>query len=207
MRQISSLFARRTASALFLIAASAISTSASAHTGAESHIHDGFLSGFVHPLFGLDHLAAMVAVGLWSALAARKAGPELAWGPAGFAAMLLAGAALGLQGVALPAVEPMIAASLLVTGLLVVSRLRVPGLAAALGVGVFALFHGVAHGYELAGDRSAWQTLAGMLAATVLLHAAGLAAGWALRHRTVWLSRAAGAAVALMGGALLAQMA
>ena len=94
MRQISSLFARRTASARFLIAASAISTSASAHTGAESHIHDSFLSGFVHPLFGLDHLAAMVAVGLWSALAARKAGPELAWGPAGFAAMLLAGAAL-----------------------------------------------------------------------------------------------------------------
>ena len=125
----------------------------------------------------------------------------------GFAAMLLAGAVLGLQGVALPAVEPMIAASLLATGLLVVSRLRVPGLVAALGVGVFAVFHGVAHGIELAGSHSAWQTLAGMLTATVLLHGVGLAAGWALRHRTVWLSRAAGAAVALMGGALLAQMA
>ena len=197
----------RHAVALFFIAASAISTSASAHTGAEAHLHNSFLSGFAHPLFGLDHLAAMVAVGLWSALSARSAGRDLLWGPVGFAAMLLVGAVLGLQGVALPAVEPMIAASLLVTGLLVVSRLQVPGLVAALGVGVFAVFHGVAHGYELAGDANAWQTLAGMLTATVLLHGAGLAAGWALRQRAVWLSRTAGMAVALMGGALLAQMA
>lgn len=197
---------RHTAALLF-IAASAISSSAIAHTGAESHIRNSFLSGLAHPLFGLDHLAAMVAVGLWSALSARRAGRELLSGPVGFAAMLLAGAVLGLQGVALPAVEPMIAVSLLATGLLVVSRLRVPGLMAALGVGVFAVFHGVAHGVELAGSHSAWQTLAGMLTATVLLHGVGLAAGWALRHRTVWLSRAAGAAVALMGGALLAQMA
>ena len=197
----------RTRSALILIAASALSMSASAHTGVEAHSHSGFVSGFVHPLFGLDHLAAMVAVGLWSALAARKAGPELAWGPLGFAAMLLVGAVLGLQGVMVPAVEPMIAASLLVTGLLVVSRLQVPGLVAALGVGAFALFHGVAHGLELAGEASAWPTLAGMLTATVLLHCAGLAAGWALRQRTVWISRTAGMAVALMGGALLAQMA
>ncbi|WP_235503998.1 MULTISPECIES: HupE/UreJ family protein [unclassified Acidovorax] len=187
------------------MAASAISTSASAHTGAESHIHNSFLSGFAHPLFGMDHLAAMVAVGLWSALAARRAGPELLWGPVGFAALLLAGAVLGLQGVALPAVEPMIAASLLATGLLVVSRLRVPGIAAALGVGAFAVFHGAAHGYELAGSDSAWQTLAGMLAATVLLHCAGLAAGWALRQRHVWLARLAGAGVAAFGGALLLQ--
>ena len=197
----------RTKSALILIAASALSISASAHTGVEAHSHSGFISGFVHPLFGLDHLAAMVAVGLWSALAARGAGRELLRGPVGFAAMLLAGAVLGLQGVALPAVEPMIATSLLATGLLVVSRLRVPGIVAALGAGVFAVFHGVAHGVELAGSSSAWQTLAGMLAATVLLHGAGLAAGWALRQRTVWISRAAGVAVALMGGALLAQMA
>eukprot|EP01041_Mallomonas_annulata_P041947 gene41947-66123_t len=114
----------RTRSAFAFLALSAISLGASAHTGAESHIHNSFLSGFAHPLFGLDHLAAMVAVGLWSALAARGAGRDLLWGPVGFAAMLLVGAVLGLQGVALPAVEPMIAASLLATGLLVVSRLR-----------------------------------------------------------------------------------
>ena len=197
----------RHTAALFFIAASALSTSASAHTGAELHIHNSFLSGLAHPLLGLDHLAAMVAVGLWSALAARSAGSDLLWGPVGFAAMLLAGAVLGLQGMALPAVEPMIAASLLVTGLLVVSRLRVPGLLAALGVGVFAVFHGVAHGVELAGSDSAWQTLAGMLAATVLLHGTGLAAGWALRQRHAWLARATGAGVAAFGGALLAHMA
>ena len=199
------MLSTRTKSALVLIAASALSMSASAHTGAESHIHNSFLSGFAHPLFGLDHLAAMLAVGLWSALTARTAGRELLWGPVAFAAMLLVGAVLGLQGVALPAVEPMIAASLLVTGLLVVSRLRVPGVVAPLVVGVFAVFHGVAHGYELAGDDSAWQTLAGMLAATVLLHGAGLSAGWALRNRQVWLARAAGAGVAAFGGALLLQ--
>ena len=193
--------------ALFFIAASAISTSASAHTGVESHIHSSVLSGFAHPLFGLDHMAAMVSVGLWSALAARRAGPGMLWGPVGFAGMLLVGAMLGLQGVQLPAVEPMIAASLLVTGLLVVSRLHVPGLVAALGVGIFAVFHGVAHGYELTGSASAWQTLAGMLTATVLLHCAGLAAGWALRNRHTWLARAAGAGVAAFGGALLLQMA
>src|SRR3990167_5373149 len=189
----------RLSNALIFIAFSAISTGASAHIGVESHAHPSFLSGFTHPLFGLDHLAAMVAVGLWSALAARRAGPERLWGPVGFAAMLLVGAVLGLQGVALPAVEPMIAASLLVTGLLVVSRLRVPGLLAALGVGVFAVFHGVAHGYELAGSDSAWQTLAGMLTATVLLHGTGLAAGWALRHPHVWLAGAPGAGGAGVG--------
>ena len=153
--------------------------SASAHTVVEAPSHSGFISGFVHPLFGLDHLAAMVAVGLWSALAARSAGRDLLWGPVGFAAMLLVGAVLGLQGVALPAVEPMIAASLLVTGLLVVSRLRVPGLVAALVVGVFAVFHGVAHGYELAGDDSAWWTLAGMLTATMAARWSRPNRGWA----------------------------
>lgn len=197
----------RLLNALVLVAGSALSVTASAHTGVDAHSHSVFLSGFLHPVLGLDHLAAMVAVGLWSALAARRAGTDLLWGPLGFAALLLAGAVLGLQGVDVPAVEPMIAASLLATGLLVVARLRVPGPVAALGVGAFAVFHGVAHGHELAGDGAAAVTLAGMLAATVLLHCAGLAAGWALRHRHMWLARAAGAGVAAFGGALLAQLA
>ena len=197
----------RTRSAFAFLALSAISLGASAHTGAESHIHNSFLSGFAHPLFGLDHLAAMVAVGLWSALAARSAGRDLLWGLLCFAAMLLVGAVLGLQGVALPAVYLLIAVSLLLFCLLVESRERVPGLVAALGLGVFAVFHGVDHGYELAGSDNAWLTPAGTLTATVLLHSAGLAAGWALRHRHVWLARAAGAGVAAFGGALLAQMA
>lgn len=185
----------------------ALSAAASAHTGAHAHAPHSFFSGVLHPLLGLDHLAAMVAVGLWSALTARRAGAELLWGPVGFAALLLVGAVLGLQGMPIPAVEPMIAASLLATGLLVVARLRVPGAVAALGVGVFALFHGVAHGHELAGADSAWQTLAGMLVATLALHGAGLAAGWALRQRHAWLVRLAGGSVAALGGVLLVQMA
>lgn len=202
----------RIKSAIFLIAAYALSTGATAHivhdSGAAAHGHaSALLSGSLHPLTGLDHLAAMVAVGLWSALAARRAGPELLWGPLGFAGMLLVGALLGLQGVQIPAVEPMIAASLLVTGLLVVTRWHVPGIAAALMVGVFAVFHGLAHGYELAEAPSAWATLSGMLAATVLLHLAGLGAGWALRSANAWLPRAAGAGVAIFGVTLLAQLA
>lgn len=196
----------RASRTLAFLALTTLAAAASAHTDGVAHSHHDFFSGLTHPLFGLDHLAAMVAVGLWSALSARRAGPELLWGPVGFASLLLVGAVMGLQGIAVPAVEPMIAASLLATGLLVASRLHVPGIVAALGVGVFALFHGLAHGYELAGSDSAWQTLAGMLCATVLLHCAGLTAGWALRHRTVWLTRAAGAGVAALGGAMLLQL-
>lgn len=192
---------------LLLAAAAALPLAAAAHTGVENHIHAGFLAGFVHPLTGFDHLAVMLAVGLWSALAARRAGPDMLWGPLGFAAMLLLGAIAGLKGLQVPAIEPMIAASLLVTGLLVVTRLRVPGIAAGLLVGVFAVFHGLAHGYELAGNADATMTLAGMLSATVLLHATGLAIGWALRSANVWMPRLAGAGVAAFGALLLTRLA
>ncbi|WP_068681650.1 MULTISPECIES: HupE/UreJ family protein [unclassified Variovorax] len=190
---------------LLLIAA--LPLAASAHTGADAGLHHGMAAGFLHPLTGPDHLAAMVAVGLWSALAARRARPDLLWAPLGFALMLLAGAMLGLAGVQLPAVEPMIAASLLVLGLLVFTRRRLPAFAAAALVGVFALFHGVAHGQELAGEAGAALTLAGMLAATVLLHAAGIAVGWALRRGHRWMPRAVGAAVGIFGIALLGGLA
>lgn len=180
---------------------------AAAHTGVDGHAHPGFMNGFAHPFTGFDHLAVMLSVSLWSALAARRAGPGMLWGPLGFAAMLLVGAVLGLQGLQLPAVEPMIAASLLVTGLLVITRWRIPGMAAALLAGVFAVFHGLAHGYELAGSADAVATLAGMLAATVLLHATGLTMGWALRRANVWVPRLAGAGVALFGVTLLTQLA
>ncbi|HET7835726.1 MAG TPA: HupE/UreJ family protein [Variovorax sp.] len=192
----------RTAPVLALMLA-ALPLAASAHTGVDAGLHHGLVSGFMHPLTGADHLAAMVAVGLWSALTARRAWPDLLWAPLGFASMLLAGALVGLAGVQLPAVEPMIAASLLVLGLLVLTQRRLPPLAAAALVGVFAVFHGIAHGQELAGESGAALTLAGMLAAPVLLHAAGIAAGWALRHGHRWLPRIAGAAVALFGVALL----
>lgn len=201
-----------TRNALILIAACVLSAGARAHIGHDSDelVHgqaSTLLSGFLHPLTGLDHLAAMVAVGLWSALTARRAWPDLLWAPLGFAAMLLAGAMLGLQGVPLPAVEPMIAASLLVIGLLVLTRWRVPGVAAATLVGVFAVFHGLAHGYELAGDANAFAVMAGMMAATLLLHVAGVAVGWALRHVNTWVPRLAGAGVAVFGLVLLGRLA
>ncbi|RZI63447.1 MAG: HupE/UreJ family protein [Variovorax sp.] len=197
----------RFTSTLAALLLAALPLAAAAHTGADADMHHGFMAGLLHPLTGPDHLAAMVAVGLWSALAARRAWPDLLWAPLGFALMLLAGALLGLAGVQLPAVEPMIAASLLVLGLLVVTQRRLPPMAAATLVGAFAVFHGLAHGQELAGESGAAVALAGMLAVTVLLHAAGLTIGWALRHANRWVPRIAGAAVAVFGVALLGGLA
>ena len=193
---------------LAVVAIGALPLLASAHTGVDGAAHHdtGFMQGFLHPFTGLDHLAAMVAVGLWSALTARS-GRDVLWAPLGFAAMLLAGALVGLAGMQVPGVEPMIAASLLAIGLLVVTRLRLPGPVAAAVVGAFAVFHGVAHGYELSGDHGAAAAVAGMVVATAILHAAGVAVGWTLRQRGVWLPRVTGAAVALFGAALLAQLA
>ena len=193
-------------STIILIAACALSTVASAHIGVDNHAHLGFWTGFVHPLTGMDHMAAMLSVGLWTALVARRGGSELLWGPLVFVCVLLEGALLGMQGVTLPAVEPMIAASLVMLGLLVLTRLRMPVALGGALVGVFALFHGLAHGSELATSAEANATLAGMVCATLLLHLAGLATGWYLRSTNVWLPRTAGAAVAVFGGALLLQL-
>lgn len=176
---------------------------AAAHTGVDGHGHAGFATGFLHPLFGIDHLTAMVGVGLWSALSTRRSGLELTWAPFGFLTMLLVGALMGQQGIELPAVEPMIAVSLLVFGLLIASRLKVPRVFAMLIVCPFAVFHGLAHGYELAGSPNAAMTLSGMLLATVLLHLLGLGAGLYLRQRDVWVARAVGVSVTMLGVGLL----
>ena len=191
-----------------LLASLLLPFAASAHVGVDGGMHHGFTTGFLHPLTGADHLAAMVAVGFWSALAARRAWPDLLWAPLAFAGMLLVGALMGLAGVQLPAVEPMIAASLLVLGLLVVTRVHLPVGVAMSVVGVFAVFHGVAHGHELASEQGAALTLAGMVGATVLLHGVGIALGWSMRRAhglTAWLPRVAGAAVVGLGATLLAQ--
>jgi urease accessory protein len=198
----------RTPALLALLAAcmASVSTTAQAHTGALSdaaagHSH-AFFSGLLHPLSGADHLAAMLAVGLWSALTARRM-----WvAPLAFANLLLAGALMGMAGISLPLVEPTVASSLLVLGLLVGSRMALPAGTAAALVGGFALFHGLAHGTELAGSHN-MAALLGMLTSTLALHACGLVLGLALRTHSAWWARAAGAAVALTGGVLLAQMA
>ena len=174
-----------------------------AHTGAlGDHVHPGFMAGLLHPFTGIDHLAAMLAVGVWSALAVRPV-----WvAPLAFVALLGAGALGGLAGVAVPAVEPMIAASLLVTGLLIATRAQWPVWAAALVAGLFAFFHGAAHGMELSGAGVA-QALAGMLIGSAALHLTGIGLGrWVFDQRR-WLSAMAGGAVALLGSALLLRMA
>jgi urease accessory protein len=197
-------------SALIFIASYALSTGASAHIGNELHSHSSFMTGLLHPLGGVDHLLAMLAVGIWSAVSARRAGPALLWGPLAFANMLVLGALLGLQGVGSGVVEPIVAASVLALGLLVLTR-RGMGVAASMAlVGGFAMFHGLAHGAELAaingvgGDAVA--AIAGMFTTTIALHLTGVALGWTLRATPVWATRATGAAVASSGVALLLQL-
>ena len=187
------------------------SSAALAHTGDLGHPHgaDAFASfsqGALHPLTGLDHLAAMVTVGLWSALTTRPQGRSMWVAPSAFAATLLAGALLGLSGLTAIGIEPMIAASLLVMGLLLSTRTALPSLAGGALVAVFALFHGLAHGAELAGGNAA-AALAGMVLSTAALHGAGIVLGLTLQRRPAtvsrWSSRLAGLAVAAFGATLL----
>ena len=176
---------------LIALALSALSFSAFAHVGGDAHDHGGFLTGFLHPVTGLDHLAAMLAVGVWSAITTRR----LWIAPLSFAALLLAGALLAQAGGAFPAIEPMIAASMLVVGLLLAAQVKLPEAAGAVLVGAFALFHGAAHGQELAAGAA----LAGMVVGTAVLHTAGIAIGLGFKRTSHWLPRVAGGAVALMG--------
>jgi urease accessory protein len=172
------------------IALATLSFSASAHVG-DAHDHGGFLTGFLHPIAGLDHLAAMLAVGVWSAMTTRR----LWIAPLCFAALMLAGALLAQAGMVFPAIEPMIAASMLVVGLLLAAQVKLSDAAGALLVGTFALFHGAAHGQELGGGAA----LAGMVMGTAVLHAAGIAFGLGMKRTSKMLPRLAGGIVSLMG--------
>lgn len=178
-----------------------ISGVALAHPGHEI-AHELFLSGLAHPLTGFDHLFAMLAVGLWSALT-HSSFRQAIWTPVSFLALLLIGALLGLSGVSLPAMEPMIIASLFILGLLVATRLSMPTWAGAAIVGFFALFHGLAHGSELSGSGSAVAFIAGFMLTTFALHLIGLATGFALKERDLRLTRIAGVGIAAYGVSLL----
>ena len=189
----------------FLIAGALLTpVLAFAHAGTlADHMHTRLFDGLLHPLTGADHLLAMLAVGVWSALAIRPV-----WlAPLSFVAMLLTGALAAQAGWVLPGVEPMIAASLLALGLLVATRAKLPHMAAAALCGAFAFFHGAAHGAELGGTSAAWAALAGMVLTTAALHASGIGLGaWALARRQ-WLTRMGGTAVALLGTGLLWRLA
>lgn len=166
--------------------------------GEGSHAHDaGLIAGLAHPFSGLDHLLAMVAVGLW---AAQQGGRALWVLPLSFVGAMAVGSALGVMGVALPGLETGIILSVLALGLVVALQSRwALGLACAM-VGFFALFHGVAHGQEMPLAASPFGYGAGMLAATAVLHAAGVLAGVKARASVL---RAIGAMVTLAGIGLL----
>jgi urease accessory protein len=157
----------------------------------------GFFHGLAHPLSGLDHILAMVAVGLW----AWQLGGRSVWlVPLSFVLVMAAGGMTGFMGVNLPWVEAGILASLLFMGLLIAVAVRVPAGVGMLIVGIFALFHGYAHGAERPENVSGLIYAAGFMLATVLLHGAGLLAGFGLqRFSQPVLVRCAGMAVTLAG--------
>jgi urease accessory protein len=162
----------------------------------------GFLAGLAHPVLGIDHLVAMVAVGLWGAI--LKA-PALWLLPVTFPLVMAMGGALGILGVPLGHVEPAIAASALALGLLVAFMVRLPLAVAAILVGLFALFHGHAHGTELPDSASPFAYALGFVIATGGLHLAGMALGLLLdwRGAGTWIVRGTGVVVALIGVAFL----
>lgn len=169
-----------------------------AHPG---HAHNGLLAGLGHPLFGLDHLLAMLAVGLW---AAQQSGGARWLLPLAFLASLLVGGLLGFAGLSLPLLESGIATSVLALGLLVALAVR-PPLALAAGLtALFALAHGMAHGLELPAQASPAGYALGFMLASAALHACGLALVRWLPQAAAPLVRLAGAGAALSGAWLLA---
>jgi urease accessory protein len=148
-----------------------LTQAAQAHPG---HATTGFTNGILHPLTGIDHIAAMVAVGLWATQLGKRALWQI---PTAFVTMMIAGACFAFAGLHIPYVEQGIAASVLVLGLLIVFAFRMPTWAGMLLVGLFATFHGWAHGSEMHPQSSALTFALGFILATLILHAAGLALG------------------------------
>lgn len=169
---------------------------AQAHPGTLGHTH-GFVDGFAHPLTGSDHFCAMLAVGLW---AVQRGGSAMWFLPLMFVSLMVVGGSIGMAGIPMGFVEPGIAASVLVFGLLVLSAIRLPLAASAILTGGFALFHGHAHGADMPGTASALSYGAGFALATMALHLLGMSWGLLARNfaSTKWI-RIAGGAVAVCG--------
>jgi len=174
----------------------ALPLAAYAHTGHGDH---GYIDGFTHPFLGLDHLLAMLMVGVWSVLHSNNA--RQVWlAPATFVVLLATGVILGQHGIVVQQLEPLVAASVLVLGVMLTSPFRV-GLSAALTIiGGFALFHGMAHGGELEQGST---IMAGIVLGSAILHGIGMtAAHFVLKHRLT-LTLRVGQLVALIGGGLV----
>lgn len=173
-----------------------------AHVGTGAH--DGFTHGFAHPFNGLDHLLAMIGVGLF---AAQLGGRALWLVPSAFVAMMVAGGVLGFSGIGLPFVELGIVTSVIAVGLLLTFNVQLPIAIAMALIGVFAVFHGYAHGAELPPGNDAMTYVAGFVLATALLHALGVGIGLAFHKlpsvSRVWAGRAMGGAMTIVGLVLL----
>lgn len=184
----------------FLLLVLALLFTAPAHAHVLTGENGDLLAGLEHPLLGLDHFLAMLAVGMW---AVRAAGRR-AWAiPLAFVMAAGAGAVLALTGIPVPAVEPSIAASVMVLGLLLAFMVRLPVCAGAALVAVFAVFHGHAHGAAMPLGASSWTYGVGFLATTALLHAVGMAIACLLSPAgLIWL-RVGGAMMAGTGCAMI----
>jgi urease accessory protein len=169
---------------------------AQAHPGLPGHTH-GFANGLAHPLTGLDHICAMIAVGLW---AAQRGGRALWAVPLAFVSVMVLGGILGMACGALPFVETGIATSVLVLGVLIAASVRLPLLMSVFIVGVFALFHGFAHGAEMPATASGLAYGTGFILATAGLHLTGIGTGLAARQwGSMQTIRYAGGAIAACG--------
>ncbi len=173
----------------------ALAGPAFAHT--ETGLAGGFISGLLHPIFGLDHVAAMVAVGLWGAFLGS---PSIWLLPVVFPLVMAVGGALGVIGIPVPAVETGIAGSALVLGLMIAFAVRPPLAVAAVIVGAFAIFHGHAHGTELPHSANALTYSLGFVLSTGMLHMLGILFGLLIRLPAGALAiRTSGGLIALSG--------
>ncbi|WP_066804234.1 HupE/UreJ family protein [Sphingomonas asaccharolytica] len=176
-----------------------VAVPAAAHTG--TGLAGGFVSGFAHPLSGPDHLLAMVSVGLWGAFLGRPLVYAL---PVVFPMMMVAGAVVGMAGIAIPSTEIGIKLSVMVLGGCIALALRAPVWIAASIVAVFAICHGYAHGRELPSAADPMGYSVGFVLATGLLHVAGIALGsLEARRGGTPAIRLAGGAIAAIGGVFL----
>lgn len=179
----------------------ALTPLAFAHSDAGT-LQGGFVTGFMHPILGLDHVVAMIAVGLWGVFLGK---PAIWILPVVFPLVMAFGGALGVAGIEVPFIEAGIALSGVVLGLAVVFKIKPPLWVAAIVVGAFAIFHGHAHGTELPNATNPLVYSIGFVIGTGLLHMVGIAFGelsrWSWGEMVV---RAGGAVIAAIGSAFLA---
>ncbi|XYK81028.1 MAG: HupE/UreJ family protein [Labrenzia sp.] len=186
-------------SSVFVLVSVALAAPALAHTG--HGYGGGFISGFAHPILGWDHVAAMVAVGLWGAFLGS---PSIWILPIVFPLVMAFGAALGILGVPIPAVETGIALSAVVLGLMIALAVRAPIWVSAVLVGLFAIFHGYAHGTELPVSANVFAYAIGFVLATGMLHMIGIAFGLLVKWPAGRIAvRSAGGVISLAGVAFL----